>query len=181
MIARNRAVFGCCSAPAVPPFQHKCNMGRGGVPATERPGRRDERHACDAPNPAPSRPGRLAEDALAAALVAAGHEVIDFRTWLWRALDGTPYAGFVREFNVGALLAEPRRFHCDVFHPASRLVVEVVGAAHIAGRAKLRKDNERTGLLTAAGLRVLPVNPEQAVDGSAVDLVVRAIGAKEAK
>jgi hypothetical protein len=120
----------------------------------------------------PARPGQGAEALLAAQLTAAGHEVIDYRTWLWRALDGTRYEGWVREFPVGIMLAPTRRYRADLFCPSRRLIVECKGAAHIAGRAKLRQDNEREGLLVAAGLRVLPINPG---DTNALALIARAV------
>lgn len=106
------------------------------------------------------RAGKAAEDALAAALVQAGFEVIDFRTWLWRALDGTLFPGFVREFVVGSLLADPRRFRADLFHPATRTCIEIEGGAHGVQRQR-RGDIVREQLLTAAGLRVVRVLPEQ--------------------
>lgn len=127
-------------------------------------------------HPARSKPraGKAAEDALAAALVSAGHEVIDFRTWLWRALDGTRFPGFVREFVVGSLLAEPRRFRADLFHPATRTCIEIEGGAH--GIQKQRRgDILRAQLIEAAGLRILRVLPEQVTNGDALALVRGAV------
>lgn len=168
------------------------DLGRGsasgGIPANARTASEEgddaagrTAHAAQALRyPAPSKPraGKAAEDALAAALVSAGHEVIDFRTWLWRALDGTRFPGFVREFVVGSLLAEPRRFRADLFHPASRACIEMEGGAHGIQRQR-RSDIVREQLLESAGLRVVRVLPEQVNNGEALALVRRAIGGAE--
>lgn len=173
MIAPTFATLSCCGARATASniVGHKCNSaGRSSVEGHPRKGG----DVGPAPTRQSVRPGQAAEDALVAALRADGQEVIDYRAWLWRALDGTRYEGWVTQFNVGALLATPRRFYCDLFLPSRRLIVESVGAAHIAGRAKLRRDTERTGLLVAAGLRVLPVNAGEIE--SAVAIVRAAVG-----
>lgn len=124
--------------------------------------------------PATSRPGKQHEDALAAALVASGLEVIDYPAWMQRALEGGIFPVIVREFPVGLLLDEPRRFRADFFHPLTRLCVELEGGAHGVQRQR-KSDILREQLLTAAGLRVVRVLPEQVHDNTALAIVRAAL------
>ena len=124
-----------------------------------------------------SRPGAKSEDALYAALDAAGY--LDLR-WMERnAPDGSwVYADLDRIYQRGypwGLYLTPRRgFQADAAFPRANLLVEVEGGAH--GVQKMRKhDVLRRQLAESAGWRVLSVLPEQVRDGSAVELVRRAI------
>jgi hypothetical protein len=179
MIAPLYPTLSCCGARATASniVGHKCS-GRGPV-AVHGEGRKTPSDAriINSADPAPSRPGKAAEDALAAALVQAGYEVVTYAAWMRRAFDGH-YTGWVTQFPVGIMLAPARRYRADLFHPSSRTVAEVEGGAH--GIQKQRRgDILREQLLTAAGLRVVRVLPEQCIDGSAVELVVNALRGKE--
>ena len=66
-----------------------------------------------------------------------------------------------------------REFRADLAFPALRMLVEVKGGAHAAGRAKQRADVEREGLAVSLGYRLLPLTPEHAMGGDGVDLVLR--------
>lgn len=66
-----------------------------------------------------------------------------------------------------------REFRADLAFPALRLLIEVKGGAHAAGRAKQRADVEREGMAVSMGYRVLPLTPEQAKSEEGVDLVLR--------
>lgn len=120
------------------------------------------RDACHAPIPK-RRPGQASEDALALLLDGAGFPVLTFPQWLAkRVANPWPTADLcVREFPVGLLLDPPRQYRADFFLPSRRLAIECKGRAHVAGAARLKRDNEREGLLVAAGLRVLPIDPDQ--------------------
>lgn len=127
------------------------------------------------PRPFKPRAGTAAEDAMAEALAGAGYVVQTYGEWLRTAvMTGAWSRDVVREFPVGLLLAEPRRFRADFLHPASRTVVELEGGAHGIQRQR-RGDILREQLLTAAGLRVVRVLPEQVKDGTALALVRAAI------
>lgn len=137
--------------------------------------------------PAPvakERPGQAAEDALAAALKAAGYDVVGFGVWL-RLLEvavvrGATFApeSCVRQYPFGVHVNEPRRFRADFAFPLRMLLLEVAGMAHAAGRGKVRKDIERDGLAAALGYRVLKVSPEDVATGRAMELVRAALETK---
>lgn len=137
---------------------HKgCAEARGGkkvAPATARP--RGQRH----------------EAALYAALG---------RHWWEAAPGGYPSEhGFVanlwiRQYPWGAYMSPPRGFSADAGFPMARVLVEVDGGAHAAGKAKQRSDTERRGLAGAAGWRVVAVTPAQVHNSEAVRLVRAAV------
>jgi very-short-patch-repair endonuclease len=85
---------------------------------------------------------------------------------------------FVRYFPVGRMLSPPRKYVADFYAPALELAVEADGGAHAAGKRKMERDRERRGLLTAAGIRVLPVDPKD-IQG-ALDLIRSALEVKNA-
>jgi hypothetical protein len=138
------------------------------------------KYRAKAPESRPSpRPGEQYEAALYAALV---------RDWFYdmgepQALDHVqhnPSACFLRQYPWGAYLSPPRRFSSDIGFPFSRLLVEIDGGAHAAGKAKQRSDTERRGLAGAAGWRVVALTPEQVHDGTAIELVRAALAAGRA-
>lgn len=115
-----------------------------------------------------ARAGRAAADALVAALAARGFppvSALDPRCWV------LPTSILVREYAWA--LDVGRDFRADVAFPALRVLVEVKGGAHAAGRAKQRADVEREGLAVSLGYRLLPLTPEQARSSEGVDLVLR--------
>ena len=115
---------------------------------------------------------------MALALEAADYEVLAYSDWLavTAACGRPPMDAFVREFPIGLVLPSGvRKYRADFYRCSSRLVVELKGMAHVAGHKKLRKDTEREGLLVAAGLRVLPVDPDDIE--AAVQLVRAALSA----
>lgn len=115
------------------------------------------------------RAGKAAEDALAD-LLAGPFIVEPFAVWLRNPRPEV----FVREFPVGLMLEPPRRYRADFYAPAWRLCVEVEGGAHGVQRQR-RSDIVREQLLEAAGLRVVRVLPEQVHDGSALEVIRRAV------
>lgn len=128
---------------------------------------------CESRGGGQPRPGQQHEDALAAALIAARLDVIDVPTWMLYAEEECVGACVVRQYPWG--LRCGRRFRSDFAAPTQKLLIEVAGMAHAAGRTKVRKDIERDGLAAALGYRVLKVTPEQVRDGTAVQLVIAAL------
>lgn len=132
--------------------------------------------------PAPKRAsGERHEDALYYALDEAGYWdaglPIDQASERRYAL--IPY--FLRGFAWGLYTKPRRKFQSDAAFPGERLLVEVDGGAHAAGKAKQRTDTERRGLAAAAGWRVLALTPAQVHSGDAVRLVREALASKEAR
>lgn len=111
------------------------------------------------------------EALLAAQLAAAGYwETTE------RENDGMRWQDcFRRQHPWGLALVPERGFTADVAFLGARLLVEVKGMAHAAGRSKVRADVEREGLAVSLGWTVLPLTPEQVRDGSAVALIRRAL------
>jgi len=125
------------------------------------------------PTPPPAargrkRTGNPAVAALVAGLAARGYfQVRDLgpKTWI------LPTMILVREYAWALELG--RDFRADVAFPALRILVEVKGGAHAAGRAKQRADVEREGLAVSLGYRVLPLTPAQAMAEEGVEMVLR--------
>ncbi len=82
---------------------------------------------------------------------------------------------FRREHPWGLALSPERGFRGDVMFLEARLKVEVVGMSHAAKRSNVAGDVTRDGLSATAGIRTLPVSPESVRDGTAVELVKRAL------
>ncbi len=118
------------------------------------------------------RSGGDAEDGLARQLEIAGFA--DFATI---TKDYAPFRSlvFVRGFAFGLYLTPSRKYQADFAFPAHRLLVEVDGGAHYATKRQGQHDTERRGLAASIGWTICPVTPEQVRDGSAVELVKRAI------
>ena len=160
-MTRTGASFACCGARYAPGL-HKC------IP---RPAHGTTHGS--ALTLKPQRPGQAAEDALADAL-AGPFVVMPFAAWI-KAPD---IDAFVRQFPVGMLLNPTRRYVADFYCHRRSLAVEADGGAHAAGKRKMERDRERRGLLTAAGIRVLPVDPKN-IPG-ALDLIRSALEVKNA-
>ena len=118
----------------------------------------------------PQRDGSHAEEALYAALDAAGY--LDFRY----AMNGSHRvtAIYQRGYPWGLYLKPRRRFQADAAFPSADLLIEVEGVAHKIGHQQ-KHDVLRRQLAEAAGWRVLSVLPEQVRDGSAIALIARAL------
>lgn len=114
------------------------------------------------------RAGNPAVDALVAGLIYSGFRPVSMLPPDIRVLSTTI---LVREYAWA--LDVGRDFRADLAFPALRLLVEVKGGAHAAGRAKQRADVEREGLAVSMGYRVLPLTPAQAMAEEGVDLVLR--------
>ncbi len=82
---------------------------------------------------------------------------------------------FRREHPWGLALSPERGFRGDVMFLEASLKVEVVGMSHAAKRSNVAGDVTRDGLSATAGIRTLPVSPESVRDGTAVELVKRAL------
>lgn len=73
--------------------------------------------------------------------------------------------------------APPRRFRADCFFEQARLIVEVQGAVHrIKGR--FVADRERSQVIAQLGYRLLMVSPQSVKDGTALEIVRKAITTK---
>lgn len=125
------------------------------------------------------KPGQAAEDSLAALLESAGWLVQTYPEWLRAVVLGQHWRTVVvREFPVGLLCEPTRRFRCDFLCLWGALAIEIEGGVH--GVQKQRKsDIKREQLIQAAGVRVLRVLPEQVKDGTALDLVKRALETRD--
>ncbi len=117
-----------------------------------------------APASKPKRPraGLAVETAMRDALVAAGYVEDD---------------DFVRE--SGWAVEEGRAYRADFRFLGVPLLVECEGGAHALKRQH-RDDCERASLAAALGYRVVRVHRDMIEDGSAVQLVRRAIELKKA-
>ena len=77
------------------------------------------------------------------------------------------------------VFAKPRRWRFDFAWWPQKLAVEVEGGSWIAGRhtrgASFEKDCRKYGEALVAGWRVLRVTPAMIEDGSAIDLIRRAL------
>ena len=126
--------------------------------------------------------GSDTEALLASQLAAAGY----FDTTFCESRDLPTCDCFRRAVPWGLALNPERGFTADVAFLGPRLLVEVKGLSHAAGRKKVRADVEREGLAVSLGWRVLPLTPESVRDGSAIALIARAltpapVGGKETK
>lgn len=85
---------------------------------------------------------------------------------LYRFLDllNIPHAP---QYPWGRELEPPRRYQSDAAVPAARLLIEIMGGAHIAGKDRLNRDIERSRLAAHAAWVILPYTPEEAVSGAA--------------
>lgn len=92
--------------------------------------------------PSKPRPGAAAEAMLRKQLKDAGY--IEWR-------DFVPQMAFALDLGRG--------WTADIGFPAQGLLCEVKGAAHLAGRKRLARDNDREAAAVALGYRVLPLNP----------------------
>lgn len=93
---------------------------------------------------------------------------------LWAGLES---AGLAKGAEKQLRWHPTRRYRADIGYRSPRLLVEVCGMAHAAGRRRVRYDIERTGEAAALGWRVLTVTPEQVKSGRAVELVRLALTA----
>lgn len=141
-------------------------------PKTIAPARTPRKSSPDVPARARCRgrrrTGNLAVAALVAGLAARGYpelRALNPKTWI------LPTMILVREYAWA--LEVGRDFRADVAFPVLRILVEVKGGAHAAGRAKQRADVEREGLAVSLGYRVLPLTPAQAMAEEGVELVLR--------
>lgn len=132
-----------------------------------------DQKAPGAPELVHPRPGEATESRLYGQLLAAGYR--DLALWTLTALDEVARV-FVVQFAWGWYLDPRRGFTSDFAFPASRLLVEIDGGAHAAGRAKVARDVKRRGLAASAGWRLLSVTPAQVRDGEAVPLVAKSLG-----
>lgn len=168
---------------------HIC-IGRGGLPGeparAEAPngggplrGEHRGRLAQAGPRPSRSskpRAGKAAEDALAALLARHGYVVQTYGEWLRTSvMTGAWSLDVVREFPWGLTLGPERRFRSDFAHPATRTLIEVDGRVHHVVARQGRGDILRAQLAEAAGYRVVRVLPEQVKDGSALEVIRRAV------
>lgn len=112
------------------------------------------------------------EALLAAQLAAAGYCDTTFTEASPAFL---PVTYFRRAVPWGLALNPERGFTADVAFLGSRLLCEIKGLAHAAGRSKVRADVEREGLAVSLGWTVLPLTPESVRDGSAVALIAKAL------
>lgn len=119
------------------------------------------------------RAGQDAEDGMARQLVIAGYvdlPAADART--------SNDLVFVRQFAWGLYLPEPRKYAADFGFPSRRVLVEVDGGAHYAGRARGAYDTERRGLAASIGWTICPVTPDQVRDGTGIELVKSALASR---
>lgn len=73
-----------------------------------------------------------------------------------------------------------RELRADVAFPALKVLVEVKGGAHAAGRQKQREDVEREALAVQLGYLLIPLTPEMAHDESGASLVLATVRRAEA-
>ena len=73
---------------------------------------------------------------------------------------------------------EGRKYRADFCYPKQRVLVEVVGAAHLAGREKLEADCERTAIAASKGWLVVTVTAKTIKSGQAVEWVRKALAAQ---
>jgi len=135
-------------------------------------------HARKVPTrPAKERPGKRHEDEMALQLVENGFRVLDLGQYLFLCAEPTPPEPccFVRQYPWGLQCRPERKFRADFAAPRLRLLLEVCGGAHAAGRKRVKRDVERDGMAASLGYRVLKVTPEQVHDGSALGYVRRAM------
>jgi very-short-patch-repair endonuclease len=170
------AVMSCCGAPAKPDALrgHKC------IPAgrSSEEGRRASGDVGRVPTRQTKQAGRAAEDALAAQLTAAGHEVVTFKVWLGQLEVATVRRVALRpntcvtQYPWGIHVGT--RHRADFAFPLRRLLVEVEGGCH--GIQKQRKsDILRAQLAASVGYTILRVLPEQVHDKDALALIARAV------
>lgn len=123
---------------------------------------------------AKARPGDAAEDALYDALENGAF--VDLHSTSDVPLDAEMRrVSWIRQYPWGAYLSPRRRFSSDAGFPNARVLVEIDGGAHAAGKAKQRTDTERRGLAGANGWRVVAVTPEMVHNGEAIDLIRKAL------
>jgi len=116
--------------------------------------------------------GSDTEALLASQLAAAGY----FDTTFTEASPAfMPVTYFRRAVPWGLALNPERGFTADIGFLGARLLCEIKGLAHAAGRSKVRADVEREGLAVSLGWTVLPLTPESVRDGSAVALIAKAL------
>lgn len=158
---------GWCGTATHKSYLHKCD---GSQPHTHSAKLAPPDHPGLAKVRRPKRGGDTAA-LLAAQLAAAGYwETTE------RENDGMRWQDcFRRQHPWGLALVPERGFTADVAFLGARLLCEVTGMAHAAGRSKVRADVEREGLAVSLGWTVLPLTPEQVRDGSAVALIARAL------
>lgn len=124
------------------------------------------------------RPGKAAEDELAALLKTKGFHVQTFGEYLWRAERGdVGVVGIVGQYPWGLTLAEPRRFKSDFAQPTSRTLIEIDGGAHRATEKRRRHDVERRQIAESVGYRLVHLLPEQVLgnDGAGALRVLLAV------
>lgn len=101
---------------------------------------------------------------------ARGQDVEDA---LWEAMGAADMqAGWIRQYAWA--VDEGRRFAADFGLPSARLLVEVKGGVHSI-RKNSKADIEREALAAALGYRVLPLHKGMVMDGSALELIRRAV------
>lgn len=99
---------------------------------------------------------------------------LDHEDYFWRQIAAAGLRqGCHRQYAWA--VEERRRYQADFAWPASYFMVEIMGGAHAAGRARVSRDVERLGLAAALGWRVCAVTPGQVEDGTALALVVRGL------
>lgn len=127
---------------------------------------------------ASTRPGEATETLLYRELLAAGFVDLfaaDALPGIARG-DFRPVLGFVVQAGWGWYLEPRRGFSSDFAFPAARVLLEIDGGAHAAGRGKVARDVKRRGLAAAAGWRLLSVTPDQVRSGEALRLLRRTLG-----
>jgi len=111
-----------------------------------------------APIPAAWKPGEKAEADMGAAMFAAGIE------------------GWVKQ----EFWCEGRKYKADFVFKKERVLVEVIGAAHLAGRDKLEADCERYAIAASRGWLVVHVTAKSIRKGTAVEWVEKALQTRRA-
>jgi len=105
----------------------------------------------------------------------------------WRAGEKAEQAMYaaMREANLSGW--EPQKFWCpgrrfkaDAFFTRDGVIVEVVGAAHLAGRKKLEEDCERYAIAASMGYLVVTVTAKTIKSGKAIEWLASALRARRA-
>lgn len=75
---------------------------------------------------------------------------------------------------------EGRKYRADFMFQSERVLVEVIGAAHLAGRKKLEEDCERYAIAASKGWLVVTVTAKSIRSGKAVEWIDKALKTRRA-